>query len=468
MVITPHSGGSLVRIRLSNRFGSGPVTFDEVGIADSQSGATLVPGSSTPVLFGGKPSVTIPAGGDFVSDPVSFSFSAFQNLAVSMYLKGGYVPTEHASGRQISYGTLPLAGDHVTDPSAATFSQSTTARYFLSGLDVQAAGNAGTVVTFGDSITDGYQGPPSLVPENSATLNLNARYPDWLARRLLAADIPLSVANAGISGNRILQNGQIPMFGPRGLSRFTQDAINQPGVSTIIILEGTNDIGQSNATASQIIAGLTRLVGMAKTAHIHVLLGTLTPMANATEPGTYSGAASNATRLAVNDWIRTQQIADGYIDFSKAVQDPSDPSTMAPAYNGGDGLHFTPAGYQALAGAINLTQLQTPACAQPTRQVTKLHLIVKPRRVRARASTRLRFRVTAGGHPTRGALISIVGHHLHTNRYGTAALRLRFSHAGHVSVSATLIGDQAAHAIIKILKRRRRGRRASPRRVDRI
>jgi lysophospholipase L1-like esterase len=329
-----------------------------------------------------------------VSDPVSFTFSAFQNLAVSMYLEGVYLPTEHFTGRQISYGTEPLAGDHVSDPSASAFSQTTTARYLLSGLDVQAPGNAGTVVAFGDSITDGYQGGPSLVPETTSTLNLNARYPDWLQRRLLAAQIPLSVANAGISGNRILQNGQMPMFGPSALSRFTQDAIDVPGVSTILILEGANDIGQSNATADQIIAGLTQLVVMAKAAHIHVLLGTLTPMENATEPGTYSGAASNATRLAVNAWIRSQHIADGYIDFSQAVQDPSDPGTMASAYNGGDGLHFTPAGYQALANAVNLAQLQGPACgAKPAAAKPALAVAVSPRHPRIDKRVPLRLRV---------------------------------------------------------------------------
>jgi lysophospholipase L1-like esterase len=433
------------------------VTFDEVGIADSQSGATLVPGSLTPVSFAGNPSVIVPAGREAVSDPVSFRFSAFQNLAVSMYLKGSYVPTEHASGRQISYGTLPLAGNHVADPSAGPFSQSTTARYFLSGLDVQAGPSAGTVVTFGDSITDGYQGPPSLVPENTATLNLNARYPDWLARRLLAAHSPLSVANAGISGNRILQNGQIPMFGPSGLSRFTQDAIDQPGVSTILILEGTNDIGQSNATAAQIIGGLTQLAGMARAAHIRVLLGTLTPMSNAAEAG-YSGAAPNATREQVNAWIRTQHVANGYVDFDKAVRDPSDPSIINPSYDGGDGLHFDPSGYHAMADAINLAQLATPRCGQP-----KLRLTVTPRVARAGIRTLLRFRVTTAAHPALGVLITIAGHRLHTNRHGTAALRVRFTHQGRVRVSAATPGEHPAHTTIKVLRPSRAARPGSHR-----
>ncbi len=455
MIITPHYGGSLIRVRLSNAFGSGPVTFDAAGIAVGQGGAALVPGTSRPVLFAGRPSVTVPAGGEAVSDPVRFTFSAFENLAVSMFLKGSYIPTEHFAGRQISYGTMPLAGDQVTDPSANAFSQTTTARYFLSGLDVQAPGHTGTVVAFGDSITDGFQGGPSLVPETTSTLNLNARYPDWLARRLLAAHIALSVANAGISGNRILQNGQIPMFGASALSRFTGDAIDVPGVSTIIILEGANDIGQSDADASQIIGGLTQLVDMAKAAHIHVLLGTLTPMEDATEPGTYSGMTSNAIRLAVNAWIRSQHISDGYIDFSQAVQDPSDPGTMAPAYNGGDGLHFTPAGYKALAGAVNLSQLSGPACGAPS-----LRLAINPRHLQTHRSTVLRLRVTASaaGHrtPVRGAVVFVGHHRLHTNAHGRTSIRLRFNHSARIRIRVRATGYAPAETTLRVRTRRAR------------
>jgi lysophospholipase L1-like esterase len=454
MIITPHYAGSLVRVRLSNAFGSAPLTVDATALADSQSGPALIPGTSHAVLFNGQPTVTIPAGGGAVSDPVSITVSAFQNLAVSVYLQNSYIPTEHFSGRQISYGTLPLAGNHVTDPAGSAFTQTTTARYLLSGLDVQAAGNAGTVVTFGDSITDGYQGGASLVPETSSTLNLNARYPDWLARRLLTAHIPLAVANAGISGNRILQNGQIPMFGPSALSRFTPDAIDVPGVTTIIILEGTNDIGQSNATASQIITGLTQLVGVAKAAHIRVLLGTLTPMAQATEPGTYSGTASNAIRMAVNAWISTQHIADGYIDFSRAVADPSDPSTIAPAYNGGDGLHFTPAGYRALADAINLTQLRGPTCAAPA-----LKLTVRPRRVTATKRTVLRFQVTVTldgkNVPVAAAVIHIGRRPLRTDRRGRASVVVRFPHSTRLRIHVTARGYTPAATTIHVVKRRR-------------
>jgi lysophospholipase L1-like esterase len=365
MIITPHYGGSVVRVRLTNRFGIAPVTFHDVAIAHSESGAALVADSSRPVLFEGKRSVTVSAGRDVVSDPVAFTVQAFDNLAVSLYPDGVLLPTEHFAGRQVSYGTLSGAGDHVADPTGLAFVQTTTARYFVHGLDVRAGGDAGTVVTFGDSLTDGYQSGPTGIPETISTLNINARYPDWLARRLLAEHIPLSVANAGIYGNQILRNGSLPFSGPSGLSRFRADVIDQPGVRTVLILLGTNDIGTGNATPAQIISGLEQLIAMARDAHLRVLLGTLTPMKNATSP-TYAGAGPNATREAVNAWIRTQHVADGYIDFARAVGDPSNPDIIAPEYDGGDGLHFSPAGYRAMANAVPLDALCGPVCARQT------------------------------------------------------------------------------------------------------
>ncbi len=373
MIITPHYGGSEIRVQLSNRFGQGSVTFNAVSLAVVKTGATLVPGTSTPVTFnGGYTMATAAAGTDIVSDPVKFRFASFETLAVSIYVADppSGLPTEHFTGRQTSFGTNQDAGDQVANPSAVPFTQSTTSRYYLDGLDVLAPGDAGTVVAFGDSLTDGYQGGPSLVPENSSTDNLNARYPDWLQRRIKAADLPLSVANAGISGNLILKDGSLPMFGPPGLDRFHLDALDQPGVSTVIILEGANDLG-GGETAPQIIAGLTKLVAMARATGVQVLLGTLTPMEDAFLPD-YSGATVNAARLAVNAWIEGQHLADGVINFSAAVADPTNPDIQAPAYNGGDGLHYTPAGYRAMAAAIPLSDLKGPPCV--TRKVAKRKL----------------------------------------------------------------------------------------------
>jgi lysophospholipase L1-like esterase len=368
MIVTPHLGGRVVRVHLSNRFGSGPVTFSAVTIAHRASGPALVPGTTAPVRFGGSPSVTVPAGQDVVSDPVRFAFRAFDNLAVSVYL-AGYpgLPTEHFTGRQTSYYTLPGFGDHSGDPAATAFVRHTTARYYLDGLDVLAAGDVGSIVAFGDSITDGYQGANgTTVPETASTLDTNGRWPDDLQRRLIAAgDGRLSVVNQGISGNRVTANGQIPMFGPSGLSRFRQDALEQPGVTEVIVLEGINDIGQSSSTtAAQIEAGYEQMIAAAHRAGVAIVLGTLTPSGTATgaEAG-YASAGATQIRGEVNTWIRDGAGgAAGYIDFDAAVRDPANPNDIRPAYDGGDGLHFNLAGYQAMADAVRLSHLLAPRC----------------------------------------------------------------------------------------------------------
>lgn len=372
MIITPHLGGRTIRVHLSNRFGSQPVTFGGVTIASAAGGAALVPGSVRPVTFNHSASVTVPAGKDVVSDPVRFTVVAFHNLAVSMYL-AGYpgLPTEHFTARQTSYYTPPAAGDDASSPSAAAFTEHTTARYYVDGLDVMAPRDVGSVVAFGDSITDGYQASSgAVVPETASTLNTNGRWPDDLQRRLIAArDGRISILNAGISGNRILEGGQIPMFGPSGLSRFRVDALDQAGVTEVIVLEGINDIGQSSATAAQLEAGYDQLVTAAHAAHLEIVLGTLTPAGSASGvEQSYGGAQSEQTREAVNTWIRSgASRANGFIDFDAAVRNPADPSEILPAYNGGDGLHFNLAGYQAMANAVELSKLAVPACRRAAR-----------------------------------------------------------------------------------------------------
>ena len=334
MIIAPHLAGDAVRLDLTNRFGAAPVTLGPVTIGLRGPGASLLAGSERPVTFGGRPTLVISAGANAVSDPVKLSFGAFHDLAVSVYVPGTITnPVEHLSTRQTSDPSPSGSGDHAGESSGAAFTQKTTGQfstgwYLLDGIDVPAPGSTGAVlVAFGDSITDGYQAQPNGT-EQLSTIDNNGRYPDDLQRRLIAANIPLSVLNAGIGGNQLLLSG-LPLLGPSGLTRLRPDALAQAGVTDVIVLEGINDIAHG-ATASQLIAGYEQLITSAHAAGVAIQLGTLTPTGGASLPA-YAGPGAVAVRGEVNQWIRTQRYSDGIVDFDAAVRDSHDPGAVNPA-----------------------------------------------------------------------------------------------------------------------------------------
>jgi|tagenome__1003787_1003787.scaffolds.fasta_scaffold20984805_3 lysophospholipase L1-like esterase len=375
MIIAPHLGGRRLRIHLSNRFGSSPVTLGPVTVGLKGDGPSLIAGSQRPVRFTGSATITIASGADVVSDPVELTFSPFEDLAISVAIPGSVTkPTEHYFTRQTSYLTPAGTGDHAADTSGAAFTQTTesnhnsTGWYFLDEVDVEAGDRIGAVAAFGDSTTDGFQGDLLPFNEQLATIDANTRWPDFLQRRLIAAHIPLSVLNTALDGNRILQDGFLPPFGPSGISRFRIDALGPAGISDVIVLEGINDIGMAppgGITAQQIIDGYRNLIEQAHRARLEIQLGTLTPAGGVVIP-TYGDAQADQLRRQVNAWIRGQRLSDGVSDFDAAVRDPSDPSRIYPPYDSSDHLHFNAAGYQAMADAVQLGQLRAPQCGGRT------------------------------------------------------------------------------------------------------
>lgn len=358
MIVAPHRGGDRLRVRLTNRFGSAPVTFEKVFVGRSSGGGGIVAGTNTPVSFGGSASATVPAGQDLASDPVSLRFAAFENLAVSMYVQAPTgTATAHLDGHQLSYSAL---GDVAADETGLPFAVPTQAWWFLSGVDVLAPKRVGTIVAIGDSITDGFQ-----MVENGgyvSTLNKNERYPDYLSRRIIKAGLPYSVLNAGISGNRVLTDaegqGKVLGYGPAAVRRLDADVLRQAGVSDVILMEGTNDIA-GGATAAEIIEGLRQLVRRMHDAGLTVALGTLLP-ANGSDG--HSTSEEIATLDQVNRWIRTSRVADTVVDFNAALRDENDPTRLDPAYDSGDALHPNSAGYHAMATAIDLNALTGARC----------------------------------------------------------------------------------------------------------
>jgi lysophospholipase L1-like esterase len=348
-VVRVGRGGSTVRVRLSNVYGTDPLRLTGATIARTAAGAAVKPRSTVPVTFGRSRSTVVPAGRELVSDVVPFTVAALESLTVTFYFARPTGPVNfHPFALATSYRAV---GDHRYDRTDAAYGETSQSWYVLSGVDVAgpARGRGGTVVTFGDSITDGSLSSPDT----------NNRYPDELAERFVAAGRPTAVANAGIGGNQVLTG--TPGFGEKATARFERDALDRPGVRTVIVLEGINDIGMRGntptpVTAPELINGHRALIRAAHARGAKVIGATITPTKGCEYPGYYT-AAGEATRDAVNQWIRTSHAYDGVADFDRALADPTDPDRMRADYNGGDWLHPNDAGMKAMAATVTLDAL---------------------------------------------------------------------------------------------------------------
>ncbi len=342
-------GGRSVRVRLSNAHGKQKAEIGAAKIALRGEGSAIAAGSSRALTFGGRTGVTIPPDAVVISDPVALDVPALADLAISLYLPKAITGAGvHYGAQQTSYIG---AGDQ-TEASSISDAATFTSWAFLTGVDVLAPERAGTIVAFGDSITDGAR----------STVDANKRWPNILATRLQTRRKRLAVVDAGIGGNRILHDPAANMrFGVNGLARFDRDVLSQPGVKYVIVLEGINDLGHAGSSAPEsetvsaedIIAGLKQMIERAHQKGIKIYGATLTPFDGTPFKGYYS-AEKDAKRKAVNDWIRSGRAFDGYVDFEKAVQDPAKPGVMKAEYDSGDHLHPGDAGYTAMGEAVDL------------------------------------------------------------------------------------------------------------------
>lgn len=351
MVVHSSVAGSGARITLSNRYSTDPLEISAVDVAVQASGGEAARGTTRNVSFGNSGHVTIPAGQEAVSDVIPISVSAGENLLVSLYVPG---TTGTSTWHSDAFDTTYIAsGNHIGDDSAAAFGTTTTSWYYLAGLDVVSPTAKGTVVAFGDSITDGYH----------SSTGTYTRWPDFLGRRLGADRGPqkLSVVDAGIGGNRVLTDVPNLWQGVSALKRFGHDALGQPGVKDVILFEGINDIGNNAGpngrplTAQDLINGYRTLIDEAHAARVNVIGATLMP----DEGNGYYTPAAEAIRQNVNQWIRTSGAFDGIIDFDRTMRDPANPSALKPAYDSGDHIHPNDAGMKAMADAIDLRLLRT-------------------------------------------------------------------------------------------------------------
>ena len=345
MIVRASIGGSSVRVRISNAYGTGPLTVGSAHIALHDKGSAIIPASDRALTFSRKDSFVIPPGALIVSDPVDLQIPKLSYLTISIYVTGAPTSsTIHLTGLHTTYISKP--GDYTR---SVNIEESSTVQswYWISGVDVLTQADSGLIVALGDSITDGATSTPET----------DRSWPSKLAERLLAnkETANLAIVNHGISGNRLLGDGA----GVSALARFDRDVLSQPGVKWLIVLEGINDIGMSSmgmklgvpVTAEDLIAAHWQMIERAHLHGIKAIGATLTPFAGAL----YYSEKGESMRQAVNQWIRTSGAYDAVIDFDAILRDPENPKQMNAEYFINDYLHPNDAGYKAMAEAVDLT-----------------------------------------------------------------------------------------------------------------
>jgi lysophospholipase L1-like esterase len=348
-VVRLSAGGSAVRLRLTNEFGSKPLEIGEVHVAlTAGPGGVILPGTDHLVTFSRARSAAIAPGAPLVSDPVEMILPPLTSVTVSLYLPSDTGPcTCHQVAAQTGYAAPGNVTAADRFPAASTF----VFRAFLSGVDVLAAPGTRALVAFGDSLTDGA----------ASTTDANHRWPDRLAERLDAKGSPWGVVNQGISGNQLLADGA----GASGLARFDRDVLTTPGASAVLLMLGTNDLGigygparpgraaptSKPPTVEDIQAADRQLIARAHGRGLKIFAATLPPF----EGAGYWSPAGDTIREAVNDWIRKGGEFDGVLDFDAVWRDPSHPARIKPGFNAPDHLHGSDAGYAALGDAVDLS-----------------------------------------------------------------------------------------------------------------
>jgi lysophospholipase L1-like esterase len=350
-IVRTSVGGDQVRVRIANTFGTAQLVIGAAHVAVSSSGASIVPSTNRVLTFGGRTSVSIPAGALALSDPIDLQVEAVSDLAISVYLpsitKGETTTLFQGASYVSSAGNF--AGS-VDLPGATPLSEWP----FVSGVSVSTKKNGGAVVAITDSAT------------------LVSQWPMALAERLVARHIDnLGVVSTAIAGNRLLFNSAGPSgpethWGPSVLTRFERDALTQAGAQTVIVWIGLNDLAgagafypaSEQASVDDITAGLRQLVGRAHEYGLTILGCTISPMGGNTSLPGFDTPAHEAARVALNQWIRTSGVFDGVVDADLVLRDPSQPTRLLRAYDSGDHLHPNTEGGRAVANAIDLKLLR--------------------------------------------------------------------------------------------------------------
>jgi len=362
MIVRPSISGDAVRVKIENTMATTPVVFSSAFIGVVDTGAALVSGSNRRLTFQGKSALTLAAGQGATSDPVPFRVEAFRRLAVSLDVASATEVSGHQLGLTTNYLAPGAVGSDTSGKGFAPIAQNNGNHpfYWVAAVDVRSGHASGTIVTLGDSITDGRCS--TRLPDGTIPADQYNRWTDVLSTRLhaLFGKRAPAVANQGIAGNRVvLPNGN----GPSAVTRLDNDVLDRAGIRWVIFYEGTNDI-TGGATPAQLIAGLQQVIDRVHKKGIPIIGATVVPRGR---PATVSGwtAEMEAVRLEVNHWMHTAANFDGMIEWGALLQGPIESATMSeslwPGYNCSDYTHPNTAGYQAMGDFIDLGLFKNPS-----------------------------------------------------------------------------------------------------------
>jgi lysophospholipase L1-like esterase len=339
-VVRLSASAQSLRVRFSNEFGTKPLIIGAAHIALAGANGGIIPGSDHRITFAGSNSVEIPPGAPLLGDPVNWSLPAFGKIAITIYYPAETVPPAHTL---FTMDAWQSPGDHIGDETLPAPTPARTGLH-LSEIDILPSRIGGTLVAFGDSITEGVV----------STAGAFRSWPDRLAERLQAneATSAWTVVNAGIGSNRLLHDTP----SANALARFDRDVLSVPGLKAVIVLLGINDIQYTHRYPEQAvhaqdeIAALRQLIDRAHAAKVKIFGGTITAFEGSPD---YT-LGGEADRQAVNTFIRSGAF-DGLVDFDAATRDPARPSHLRADLESEGHLHPNDLGYRAMGDAIDLS-----------------------------------------------------------------------------------------------------------------